>query len=78
MARLLRVDIEDGWYHVTARGDHRQLIFRDDRDHAHFRELLEELSERYRVGVLAYGCMGNHYHGSGRTPEANLSRAFNG
>ena len=27
MARPLRVDIEDGWYHVTARGDHRQVIF---------------------------------------------------
>ncbi|MEI6788639.1 MAG: hypothetical protein WCL49_09190 [bacterium] len=53
MARPLRVDIEDGWYHVTARGDHRQEIFSDDRDHGHFVELLEEMSERFRVGVMA-------------------------
>lgn len=76
MARPLRVDIEDGWYHVTARGDHRQVIFRDDRDHGHFVELLEEMSGRYRVGVMAYVCMGNHYHVMVCTPEANLSRAI--
>jgi len=76
MARPLRVDIEGGWYHVTARGDHRQVIFRDDRDHGHFVELLEEMSERFRVGVMAYVCMGNHYHVMVRTPDANLSRAI--
>jgi len=76
MARPLRVDIEDGWYHVTARGDHRQVIFRDDRDHAHFVELLAEMREQFRVGVMAYVCMGNHYHVIVRTPEANLSRAI--
>ena len=76
MARPLRVDIEDGWYHVTARGDHRQVIFRDERDHGHFVELLEEMRERFRVGVMAYVCMGNHYHVMVRTPEANLSRAI--
>ena len=76
MARPLRVDVEDGWYHVTARGDHRQVIFNDDRDHGHFVELLEEMVERFRVGVMAYVCMGTHYHVMVRTPEANLSRAI--
>jgi putative transposase len=76
MSRPLRVDIEDGWYHVTARGDHRREIFGDDRDHGHFVELLEEMRERFRVGVMAYVCMRNHYHLLARTPEANLSRAI--
>jgi putative transposase len=76
MARPLRVDIEDGWYHVTGRGDHRQEIFIDEQDHRHFVELLEEMSGRFRVGVQAYVCMGNHYHAMVRTPEANLSRAI--
>ena len=76
MARPLRVDIEDGWYHVTARGDHRQAIFSDERDHGHLVELLAEMRERFRVGVMAYVCMGNHYHVMVRTPEANLSRAI--
>ena len=61
---------------MTARGDHRQEIFSDDRDHGHFVELLEKMSERFRVRVMAYVCMGNHWHGIIRTPEANLSRAI--
>jgi putative transposase len=76
MARPLRVNIEDGWCHVTARGDHRQEIFSDEGDHRHFAKLLEEMSDRSRVGVMAYVCMGNHYHVMVRTPEANLSRAI--
>ena len=61
---------------MTARGDHRQEIFSEEGDHGRFAELLEEMSERFRVGVMAYVCMGNHYHVMVRTPEANLSRAI--
>ena len=32
MARPLRVEIAGGWYHVTARGNERRAIFRDDKD----------------------------------------------
>ena len=32
MARPLRVDIRNGWYHVTARGNERRAVFRDDQD----------------------------------------------
>ena len=76
MARPLRRAIAGGWYHVTARGDNRQRIFGDARDEAHFGELLAEMRERYRVGVLAYVLMGNHYHLLVSTPDANLSRAL--
>lgn len=76
MARPLRVELEDGWYHVTARGDHRQVIFREDRDHGRFVELLEEMGDRFGVRVMAYACMMNHYHLMVRTPKANLSRAI--
>ncbi|MEJ7622665.1 MAG: hypothetical protein WKF34_01610 [Pyrinomonadaceae bacterium] len=30
MARKLRIEIEDGLYHVIARGNGRQAIFHDD------------------------------------------------
>jgi putative transposase len=76
MARPLRVDIAGGWYHVTARGDHRRTIFCDGRDEQHFCELLGEMREQFRVQVLAYVLMGNHYHVMVCTPEANLSRAI--
>ena len=76
MARPIRINIRGGIYHVTARGNNRQVIFHDDRDAAHFEELLEETAERFRVKILAYVVMGNHYHVMVQTPEANCSEAL--
>ena len=76
MARPLRYNRIDGWYHVFHRGTERRAVFADDRDRAHFLKLLGEMSERYRVAVHAYALMGNHWHGVVRTPEANLSAAM--
>lgn len=61
---------------MTARGDHHRAIFCDVRDEKHFTELLAEMREQFRVQVLAYVMMGNHYHLMVCTPEANLSRAI--
>ena len=36
MARPLRLAFKDGLYHVTARGNGRQLIFEDDIDRESF------------------------------------------
>ena len=76
MARPLRVDRRDGWYHVTARGLERRDLFNDQRDRLHFLELLEEMTQLFRVHVHAYVLMSNHYHLVMQTPEANLSRAI--
>ena len=75
MARPLRVQFKNGWYHVTARGDNRQRIFYDERDRRHFLELIGEMSERHAVQVHAYVLMDNHYHLLVCTPHANLSAA---
>ena len=75
MARALRIEIEGGRYHVTARGNERRPIFRKDSDRFHFLELLAELPGRFGVRVHAYVLMDNHYHLILETPEANLSRA---
>ena len=76
MARHLRVHVADGWYHVTARGLERRIVFEDERDHEHFLELLPELVSRYGVKIHAYVLMSNHYHLLMQTPHANLSRAM--
>jgi len=68
MARHLRIDIENGWYHITARGTERRSLFPDDSYSVHFLELLEEMSLRYGVEIHAYCLMGNHYHLILRTP----------
>ena len=76
MARPVRVDVEGGWYHVTARGIERRAIFGDVRDHEHFLELLPAMGERYGVEIHAYVLMVNHYHLLIRTPHANASAAI--
>jgi REP element-mobilizing transposase RayT len=75
MARPLRIDLADGWYHITSRGNNRQNIYLNDQDRKYFLGLLAEMPERFRVEVHAYALMNNHYHLLIRTPNANASRA---
>ena len=76
MARALRINLAGGRYHVTARGNERKAIFRDDTDRFHFLELVGEQGERFGTRVHAYVLMDNHFHVLLETPEANLSGAM--
>ena len=76
MTRPLRIDVENGWYHVMSRGIERRAIFLEDSYRLHFLELLSEMSSRYSVQVHAYVLMDNHYHLILRTPGANCSQAM--
>jgi len=62
MARPLRIEQAGGWYHLTARGDERQPICRDQRDYQHLCQLLGEAVERFRWRLHAYVLMKNHFH----------------
>jgi hypothetical protein len=42
MARPVRIELAGGWCHVTARGNERRAVFRDERDRRRFLELLAE------------------------------------
>src|ERR1051325_2739558 len=74
MSRPLRIERAGGWYHLTARGNERRAIFRDDRDRAHFCELLGQMVSLYRVRLHAFVLMDNHYHLLMELSEPNLSR----
>jgi REP element-mobilizing transposase RayT len=76
VARSLRIEIEDGWYHVLNRGIEGREIFPDDRANQHFLELLGILPKRFGVRIHGYVLMVNHYHLQIETPEANLSRVI--
>ena len=76
MARQWRIEDPGALYHVLSRGNNRQNIFVNDDDRQMFLELMEELSERFRVEVYAYVLMSNHYHILLKTNEANLSKSM--
>lgn len=74
MARPLRIEFEDAIYHLLARGNARQAIFRDERDCAHFLELLGESARRFEAAILCFVLMGNHFHLVAQTHRPNLRR----
>ena len=78
MARPLRINVEDGLYHVTARGIERKVIFHGVRYYEHFLELLEEMTVRYAVLVHAFVLMRKHYHLIVQTPILYSARKRSG
>jgi len=75
MARPIRVEFADAVYHVTARGNQRRAIYREDADRQRFLETTEEMVEQFGLVIHAFCLMPNHYHLLLRTPRANLSAA---
>ena len=74
MARPPRIDLPDGLYHVTSRGNGRQDIFWTDADR---QRLLGQLADNLRTHAVvlhAFALMDNPFHLLVRTPRANLSR----
>ena len=76
MARPLRIEYTDAWYHVMNRGRRGEDIFLDDQDYIMFTELLRETSEMWNIRIAAYCLMPNHYHMLVQTPDANISRSL--
>ena len=69
MARPIRVEFPDAVYHVTARGNERQPIVREDPDRERFLEPLEQMVQRFGVAIWAFCLMLNHYHLLLQTPR---------
>ena len=74
MGRPLRIEYCNAFYHVTARGNARQFIFKSRKDRERFIGYLESASERYKAVIHTYCLMDNHYHILLETPEGNLSQ----
>ena len=60
---------------MTARGNERRPIVREDPDRERFLETLEQMVQRFGVAIHAYCLMLNHYHLLLQTPRANLNAA---
>ena len=72
MARSIRIEYPGAFYHVMARGNRREHIYRDEVDRRFFLQVLSEACEMTGWRVHAWVLMGNHYHLFLETPEANL------
>ena len=76
MTRPLRFEFPGALYHVTSRGDRRQMIYRDAYDRANWLGLLGQACDRYNFLVHSFCQMGNHYHLLVETVEANLAQGM--
>lgn len=72
MPRQLRIQYPGALYHVTARGDRREVIVHDDGDREMLLATLAEACQKTGWQVLAWVLMDNHYHWLIRTPKPNL------
>ncbi len=76
MSRPLRIEFPGAFYHLTSRGNAREIIFLDDQDREILLDALATVVERFHWRVHAYCLMGNHYHLLVETPQPNLSRGM--
>ena len=72
-ARPLRIESEDGLYHVINRGNYRAALFRAERTKAAFLKCLGQACEKSGWRVHAWCLMSNHFHLLVEgTPRGNL------
>jgi putative transposase len=76
MSRPLRIQYPGALYHITARGNAREAIYRSDGDRLAFLRLMAEVATRFCWRFLGYCLMGNHYHLIVETVEPTLARGM--
>ena len=62
MARKPRIHFPGALYHVIARGNRRERIFRDEKDYQLYLNFLREYKDRYGFYLYAYTLLPNHVH----------------
>ena len=74
MARPLRIEYPDAYYHVSTRAEHGITLFPGPKFYKGFLAELADACARFNVEVHAYSLLRNEYHLLVKTPEGNLSR----
>jgi len=78
MARKTRVEFPGVFYHVLARGNNKQVIFKDDQDYNVYIIRLKRYHKRYKFILYAYTLMPNHIHLLIETGITPLSKIMQG
>ncbi len=74
MARPLRIEYPNAFYHITSRGNEQRAIFGSKGDYERLLGYFESATERYGARIHCFCLMPNHYHLLLETPRANLRR----
>lgn len=74
MPRPWRIRFAGAKYHVTSRGNGREVVFRKPEDHQRFLEQLDGALKEDQAVLYAYVLMPNHYHLFVETPLGNIQR----
>lgn len=62
MATPIRYFQKGSYYHVYNRGNRKQNIFLSNRDYERFLKKLKEYKEKFKISILGYCLMTNHFH----------------
>jgi putative transposase len=62
MPRIPRSQLDDGFFHATARGNCGSSLFVDDLDRLDFLQLMRSTADLFLWRCYAYCLMGTHYH----------------
>ncbi|HOR85418.1 MAG TPA: transposase [Bacillota bacterium] len=72
MGRPWREEYKGGIYHVIARGNNKEYIFKENIDKGYFMKLLKETMPGMNYRIYGYVLMDNHYHILIQTIEKKL------
>lgn len=62
MSKIARIIVPGVTYHITQRGNARQIVFDDVQDHLVYLKLLRAYTEEYGLELWAWCLMTNHVH----------------
>ncbi len=78
MSRKPRIEFPGAFYHVLARGNNKQDIFRNKQDYIVYIDRLNKYHKRYKFILYAYVLMTNHVHLLVETDMIPLSKIMQG
>lgn len=76
MARKPRIEYPGAFFHIIARGNNREDIFRDNEDRQHYLEHLSSYINMGKVTLYAFCLMTNHIHLLVEMGEVPISRVL--
>lgn len=74
MARPLRIEYPNAYYHLTNKAENGVSLFSGEQYYQAFLNGVKEAAERFNVDLLGWCLLKHEYHLLIKTPEGNLSR----